>query len=154
MRNLNVLSVKQGNKKIHPNQRKTRILSVAKKRVSVKKLSSRIHGPGSGKAKKSPPRRGGRQEKQKRKRETGDLKTKSEIRKAENRTDPQMTQMNAVCHRGTETQSRLKTITLRPLQNPSSAVAAVCGRRGFLENLFSFGAHRAPLRGFCSGLHL
>jgi hypothetical protein len=31
MRNLNVVSAKHGNNKIRPNQRKTRILSVAKK---------------------------------------------------------------------------------------------------------------------------
>jgi hypothetical protein len=42
---------------------------------------------------------------------------------------------------------------LRPLQNPPLVVAAVCDRRGFLENLRPFGVHRAPLQGVCRGIN-
>jgi hypothetical protein len=79
-------------------------------------------------------RRKGRQGRQKL--ETGDLKTKLEIRKTENRPDPQMNADNLFrlfCHRGTETQIRLKTIAF------FSVPLCLCGKpSAFLGGLGGF----------------
>jgi hypothetical protein len=85
-------------------------------------------------------RRKGRQGRQKL--ETGDLKTKLEIRKTENRPDPQMNADNLFrlfCHRGTETQRRLKTIAFFsvPLCLCGKPSAFLGGLGGFARDEFS-----------------